>query len=124
MIGDWKGSAYGVNGRRYDYHLFLDNDGRYERTVRGEPDYERRDIGRWEFDDAGQVLRLVSETTDESDWAPGLWWVLSVTTCEDSNVLLVLRQVILASRNLPILFYRVHSDGRGYGTARESTGPS
>jgi hypothetical protein len=45
------------------------------------------------------------------------WWVLAVHTCEKSNLLLVLRQVILASRNLPILFYRVHTDQeRAYGT--------
>jgi hypothetical protein len=29
---------------------------------------------------------------------------------------MVLRWVALASRNLPVLFYRVHCDGRGYGT--------
>jgi len=40
-------------------------------------------------------------------------------SCEDSNVLLVLREAILASRNLPILFYRVHCNGRGYGTGWE-----
>jgi hypothetical protein len=45
-----------------------------------------------------------------------LWAVLSVTGCEASNVLLVLREAILASRNLPILFYRVHCNDRDYGT--------
>src|SRR5438067_6773615 len=44
-IGDWMGSHYDVGGRRYDYHLFLNHDGRYERTLRKEPDYERRDTG-------------------------------------------------------------------------------
>jgi hypothetical protein len=42
--------------------------------------------------------------------------VLAVHTCEHSNVLLVLRHAVLASRNLPILFYRVHGNDRTYGT--------
>jgi len=45
--------------------------------------------------------------------------VLSVRTCEDSNCILALRLVALASRNLPVLFYRVHCEGRGYGTGWE-----
>jgi hypothetical protein len=119
MIGDWMGSIYDVGGRRWDHHLFLDHDGRYERVVRREPDYERRDAGRWEYQEAEQLLRLEPDTPDESGRAPGVWRVLAVTTCEDSNVLLVLREVILASRNLPILFYRVHCNGRGYGSGWE-----
>lgn len=119
MIDDWMGSQYDVGGRRWDYHLFLDHDGRYERTVRREPEYERRDAGRWEYQEADKVLRLEPDSPDESDWMSGGWWVLSVSTCEDSNVLLVLRAALLASRNLPILFYRVHGNGRGYGTGWE-----
>jgi hypothetical protein len=115
MVGDWMGSIYGANGQRLDWHIFLDHDGRYERTERQDPDYQRRDEGRWEYDEAGKVLRLVPDTPGEDDRMSGCWWVLSVTTCEDSNCLLVLREAILASRNLPILLYRVHCNGRGYG---------
>jgi hypothetical protein len=113
------GSLYDAGGRRWDHHLFLDHDGRYERTVRRGPDYERRDAGRWEYREAEGVLRLEPDTRDDSDRMSGEWWVLSVSTCEDSNVLLVLREAVLASRNLPILFYRVHCHGRGYGTGWE-----
>lgn len=42
MVGDWVGSQYDIGGGRIDYRLFLDHDGRYERIVRREPDYERR----------------------------------------------------------------------------------
>src|SRR5262245_27166196 len=112
MIGDWMGSLYGVGGRRLDYRRFVDHDGRYERTVRQDPDYERQDAGRWEYQEAEKVLRLWSDTPDEFDRMSGGWRVLSVSTCEDSNVLLVLREVILASRNLPVLLYRVHCNGR------------
>jgi hypothetical protein len=119
MVGDWMGSEYDVLGRRYDIRLFLDHDGRYERTVRHEAEYERRDTGRWFHDQAEGVLRLESDTPDETDRISSSWWVLSVRTCEDSNCILVLRWAGLASRNLPILLYRVHRDGRGYGTGWE-----
>ena len=92
MVGDWMGSIYGVGGQRADWHLFLDHDGRYERTIRAEPDYERRDTGQWEHDEAGNILRLVSDTPDEADRLSARYWVLSVSTCEESNVLLVLAQ--------------------------------
>ena len=119
MIGDWMGSQYDIGGRRYDYRLFLDHDGHYERTVWNEPDYERRDTGRWFHDETEDVLRLQSDTPDETDRISSSWWVLSVRTCEDSNCILVLRWAGLASRNLPVLFYRVHCDSRGYGTGWE-----
>jgi hypothetical protein len=116
VVGVWMGSLYSAAGRRWDLVLFLDHDGRYERTIRMEPDYERRDAGRWEYAEADRVLRLVSDTPDDSDRSSGGWQVLSVATCEESNVLLVLREVVLASRNLPVVLSRVHCNGRGYGT--------
>jgi hypothetical protein len=119
VIGDWMGSQYDVGGRRYDYRLFLDHNGRYERTVRRDPDFEQKDTGRWFHDEADDVLRLESDSPDGADPMSSSWWVLSVRTCEDSNCILVLRCVALASRNLPVLLYRVHCDGRGYGTGWE-----
>lgn len=119
VIGDWMGCSYDVGGRRWEFHLFLDHDWRYERTIRGEADYERRDAGRWEYEESNKVLRLMSDKLDGNDKMSESWRVLSVSTCEDSNVLLVLRKIILASRNLPILLYRVHCNGRGYGTGWE-----
>ena len=116
MVGDWMGSLYGVGGRRWDLFLFLDHDGRYERTERVEADTEQRDAGRWEYDEEHRLLRLTPDTPDESGRQTVDWWVLSVTTCEESNVLLVLRRAVLASRNLPVVLSRVHCNGRGYGT--------
>lgn len=116
MIGDWMGSLYTVGGRRWDLFLFLDHDGRYERTVRLEPNYERRDAGRWKYEPNERTLKLVSDTLDETERSSGDWRVLSVSGCEGSNVLLVLREIVLASRNLPIVLSRVHCNGRGYGT--------
>ena len=115
-VGDWMGSLYDTGGRRWDYHLFLDHDGHYERTVRRDPEFERIDHGQWTFQEGDRTLRLEPDAPQFGARLTGNWWVLSVHTCEDSNVLLVLREAILASRNLPILFYRVHSGGRAYGT--------
>jgi hypothetical protein len=114
FIGDWMASAYSVGGNRYDFRLFLNPDGTYERVVRHEPGNERIDRGRWYHKDGDETLRLESETPDDNDLISSLWWVLSVKTCEDSNCLMVLRWVALASRNLPLLFYRVHLPGRWY----------
>lgn len=116
MIGDWMGSLYDTRGQRFDYRLFLDHDGSFEQTVRREPDYEKRIKGRWFHDEAQGVLRLESDAPAESEEKTAQWWVLSVRTCEDSNCILVLRLMILGSRNLPVLLYRVHCDDRGYGT--------
>ena len=119
VIGDWMGSMYTVAGKRCDLFLFLDHTGRYERTARLEPDYERRDAGRWEYDATNRALSLIPDTPTESRLWPdewGRWSVLTVSGCEDSNVLLVLRPIALAARNLPVVLYRVHCNGRGYGT--------
>src|SRR5262245_46957343 len=110
------GSQYDAGGRRWDYHLFMDHDGRYERVIRRDSDYERQDAGRWSYSDADNLLVLEYDSPDEIEKTSDGWRVLAVKNCEDSNVLLVLRAAILGSRNLPIVFYRVHCNGRGYGT--------
>jgi hypothetical protein len=119
MVGDWMGSSYTVGGRRCDLFLFLDHGGRYERTVRFEPDFERGDAGRWEYDETNRVLQLASDTPDEADRMSGRWAVLSVSGCDESNVLLVVRKIGVISRNLPVVLSRVHCNGRGYGTGWE-----
>jgi hypothetical protein len=120
IVGDWMGTIYSSGGRRWDLQLFLDHDSRYERTVRMEPDFERQDAGQWKYDEPTRTLRLVSNTPDASDSQSGGWSVLSVTGLEDTNVLLVLRENVFAGRNLPIILYRVHCNGRGYGTECEN----
>jgi hypothetical protein len=111
-IGDWMASIYSADGRRFDHRLFLNPDGTFERVIRGEPDFERVDRGRWHHGEGDETLRLESDTPDDQDSISDRWWVLTVKTCEDSNCLMVLRMAALASRNLPLLFYRVHLPGR------------
>jgi len=112
-IGDWMASTYSTGGERSDYRLLLNPDGTYERIVRCEPGFERVDRGRWDHKEGDETLRLESETPDDAERISNQWWVLSVKTCEESNCLMVLRWAALASRNLPILFYRVHSTENG-----------
>ncbi len=119
MVGDWMGSTYDSGGRRWDFHFFLDHGGRYERMVRREPDFALRDNGKWEYREAENLLQLEPATAGDSNKEFRGWRVLSVNGCEESNVLLVLREAILASRNLLILLYRVHCNDRGYGTGWE-----
>lgn len=111
-VGDWMGSVYSARGQRIDYCLFLHSDGIFERRVCQEPDYHRTDRGRWFHKEGEDVLRLESESRVEGDCEGSDWWVLAVKSCEDSNCLMVLREAVLASRNLPILFYRVHLASR------------
>jgi hypothetical protein len=123
MIGDWMGSEYDMTGCRRDTNLFLDRDGRYERQRRSESGYAQSDAGRWEHDTTENTLRLTPDTASENDFYE--YWVLSVERCERSNVILVLRPAILASRNLPMILYRVHTDkDRGYGTDWKKQLPS
>ena len=116
MIGDWMGSSYASTGVRWDFHLFLDHDGHYERTICCAPEFELQDKGTWQYHEQDKLLALQPDIRDMSHNQLTRWRVLSVNGCEDSNVLLVLREAILASRNLPITLYRVHCNDRGYGT--------
>jgi hypothetical protein len=123
LIGDWAGSLYDVGGCRWDYSLFLDRDGRYERVERSESGFEKHDAGRWKYVQEQGVLRLESDVSDASSETSGDWAILSINDF-DSNVVLILREVVLGSRILPILFYRVHGRGRGYGTDWEKQLPT
>ena len=109
IMGEWMGSFYGPDGVRQDYYLFLEHTMQYERRVRVDGGREQIDRGHWKCHEKEQVLQLVSDSFDENRRNIDRYWILSIHTCETSNSLLVLRAAIVASRNLPILFYRVHN---------------
>jgi hypothetical protein len=114
-VGDWAASTYDSRGRRSDVRLFLSPDGTYQQTTRREGGDVREDHGRWHHKDGGSTLRLEPATIRPDDRVGATnWEVLSVTTCEDSNCLMVLRWIALAGRNLPVLYYRIHLPGRWY----------
>jgi hypothetical protein len=108
FVGDWMASAYSIRGKRIDYKLSLHPGGTFERHTRSELEGERTDQGRWHHEEGGDVMRLESDTPDEFDRISSLYWVLEIKGLEEANTIMVLRWCALASRNLPILFYRVH----------------
>jgi hypothetical protein len=117
-VGDWATSVYDSRGRRSDVRLFLNPDGTYQQTTRREEGDVREDHGRWHHQDGESTLRLEPATSRPDDLVGETnWEVLSVTTCEDSNCLMVLRWIALASRNLPVIYYRIHLPGRWYSEA-------
>lgn len=111
-IGDWMASVYSSLGDRIDYKLLLNADGTFERVVHQDGKNDQVDRGSWHHKEGDEVLTFKSDSPDEIKRISDTWWVLSVKTCEDSNCLMVLRWAALASRNLPILFYRVHLPDR------------
>ena len=111
--GDWMATVYAASGCKTEIHLYLDPKGRFERVTRSDERPEHVDSGGWHLEDQN-VLALESDAPNETDRVSDRWSLLSVTTCERSNCIMVLRWLALASRNLPILFYRVHLPGRWY----------
>jgi hypothetical protein len=107
IIGDWIGSIFAVSGQRWDWVLSLASDGFYRRRITTSPGESRLDSGTWIFDENAETLKLSPKGGEEGI---STWWVLDVTKCERANTLLVLRRCAVASRNLPILLYRVHNN--------------
>jgi hypothetical protein len=118
FVGDWMASAYSSNGRRRDYRLFLDPDGSFERSISGDLGQVKTDRGKWHHSEGEETLRLEPEPPNP-EYHPDSWWILSVPMCEESNCLMMLRWAGLASRNLPILFYRAQLPGRWYSEGLE-----
>lgn len=102
--GDWMGAFFWLGGERTDWTLSLNVDGTFQRTIVSHTGDTKHEFGDWSFDEESEVIDLVPE----GDGNKQQWSVLDVTQCERSNTMLVLRRVALASRNLPILLYRVH----------------
>lgn len=115
LPGLWLGSIYGPGGRRTDNVLELRTDGRFKKITILNGGVAKTITGMWRYttdaksheksgDESG-VLYLDSGHDDVRRYS-----VLTVSTCEDSNCMLVLRKVILASRNLPTVYYRSHEN--------------
>src|SRR4051794_30676124 len=106
ITGYWAASSYDSRGRRADHNLFISPDGSFTwSTFSGGED--RRSEGRWVHGPTEDVLTF--EHMQGADRGRAVPWEINyVTGCEDSNCILVLRWLALASRNLPITFYRVH----------------
>jgi type II secretory pathway component PulJ len=110
ILGDWMGSRYSAGGSRSELILSLRPDGSYQLTERSEPEQDRTEAGRFTYRDADDVLEFAPGDLAKE---PRRYWVLDVKNMEKANTFLVLRWVALASRNLPILLYRVHHEPHG-----------
>lgn len=109
LYGDWMGSIYGPHGERMDWTLSLLPDGTFQKSVISSDHGAEEMAGIWSFDAVQEILQLASEETPD-DWV--LWSVEDITGCERANTMLILRAVLVASRNLPITLYRVHDKPR------------
>jgi hypothetical protein len=92
LIGDWKGTIYGISGDRWDWQLSLYRNGSYSRKLLSEklPEKNVAEEGSWDANDS--VLTL---TPIEGE--PSRWVIHDVTGCERANTLLVLRPLMLGS---------------------------
>lgn len=106
--GHWMGSIFSTRGKRWDWDLVLELDGAYVRRETDSTGADQTEKGKWTYE---PEHKRISFAPDGADCKASFWSVLDVTTCEDANTLLVLRARIFASRNLPILLYRVHLEG-------------
>ena len=102
--GDWMGAFYWMGGERTEWTLHISDSGRYQRMLVRDGHDPEHESGAWTFDADQDVLTFAPDGDAESH----AWSVQDVTRCERANTLLVLRRSILASRNLPIVLYRVH----------------
>jgi len=82
-----------------DFRLSLREDGRYDREFDGVSDQ-----GQWQLDEAEKAISFHSADPEHSD----AYWIMQLHGAENASTLLILCLARIVSRNLPILFYRVH----------------
>lgn len=97
-VGRWMGTLYTGTGDRTDLDLELESNGRFVKRS-GEEAIE----GTWS-ETAGELHLQPDDPNSRSiDY-----WILKIERLERAENFMVLRWAAIASRNLPILFYRVH----------------
>jgi hypothetical protein len=103
--GDWMGAIYGASGKCTEWTLSIASDGCYQRILTHSDREPENESGTWTFNEESDFL---SFTPDSDALKPHNWKVLDFTQCERANTLLILRPLIVGSRILPIVLYRVH----------------
>jgi hypothetical protein len=106
VTGHWAASSYDSKGGRSDHLLSLSLGGTFEWNTSRHDGTKRSSSGTWSHGPDEDVL--IFRPTGGDDREVVLYKISYVSGCEDSNVILVLRWLALASRNLPILFTRIH----------------
>jgi hypothetical protein len=113
LVGDWMASAYLPDGLHIDHALSLQPDGTFVWRTVHEGRGEHTSRGTWRHDPGERVL-YCEPSEPRLLYGPGrpqLWRELQIPGLEGSNACMLLRWVALASRNLPVLFFRVHPGG-------------
>jgi hypothetical protein len=123
-VGDWMTSTYLPDGIRIDHRLSLLPDGGFVWRTRHEGRDEHRSHGMWRHDQSQQVLHFTPSEPGPiyGPDNPQMWRVLRIAGFEEANAIMVLRWIALASRNLPVLFYRVHARAAEPAPAPDRTG--
>jgi hypothetical protein len=105
FIGVWKASTYLPSGKRTDHMLLLNPTGRYAWMTTESDGSENATQGSWRAEQNGQVIHFIPEG-DETQ-RPALWRVMDIAGIDRDGTFMVLRWMVMAARNLPVLFYRV-----------------
>ena len=110
-VGDWRASYYTPAGNRWDIEASLRLDKTYDWQLKpSEPQHKTQThSGQWSFDPSESVLEFTPHKMSADDILfYERWTVHELQGFEPANTYIVARPLILGSRNLPIIFYRVH----------------
>lgn len=98
--GYWRGSTYGISGKRWDYQVDFKHDHSYTRMIRSENEAWKSETGHWSYDD---VIHLAP---NGDPIAPTSYSLILIPHFEESGLMLAIRPVILATPNLPMILYK------------------
>jgi len=112
LYGDWMGCFYWLGGERTEWTLSLLLDSTYRLTKTSGDQPSSHQSGRFVYDEADDVIEFLPDDGELSIQ----YSIRDITHLERANTLLILRWVALASRNLPIVMYRVYHDPHGLQT--------
>ncbi|MCF7788565.1 MAG: hypothetical protein K9N47_20755 [Prosthecobacter sp.] len=98
--GYWRGSIYGIKGERWDYQFEFKDDHSYTRMIRSEDKAWKSETGHWSYD--GNIH--LSPNGDPI--APTFYSLFLIPSFEESGMMLVIRPVIFATPNYPMILYK------------------
>ena len=105
FIGEWRATQFTFSGKRLDHEPGLSRLGNYRWLTRFSELQPTSHSGVFRQDRIQD--RLVFEPTETS--TPRLWKIHRLPGFDDANTIMILREVALASRNLPAFLSRVHA---------------
>jgi hypothetical protein len=101
VAGFWIGSNYGITGHRWDYAFDLLSDGSYFRRIRRQEEEWKIEEGRWRYDEGTLHFDSKGEPI-----APQAYSTYFIPRFEDFRSILVIRPLIFATPNPPMILYR------------------